>query len=78
MAWWEESLKMVEKEMISETHINPRLLIQLGADYKIGSHVTLGLNIHNLLNHKYYQSGMGTSLIRQQGLWFMAYAGLRL
>jgi len=78
VAWWEESLKMVEKEMISETHINPRLLIQLGADYKIGSHVTLGLNIHNLLNHKYYQSGMGTSLIRQQGLWFMAYAGLRL
>ena len=40
--------------------------------------VTLGLNIHNLLGTKYDRSGMNTSIIPQQGRWFMGSVAIRL
>ena len=47
-----------------------RLQVNLGAKYSIDK-LELRFDVHNLFNHKYYQSGMSTGLIPQKGLWFM-------
>jgi hypothetical protein len=47
--------------------------LNVGAEYKIGK-LTLGLNVHNLLNTHYNRSGMNTALVPQQGRWWMASA----
>ena len=54
-----------------------RVIINLGGEYTLGP-VTLGLNIHNLLNTSYNRSGINTQLIPQQGRWFMATIGVKL
>ena len=54
-----------------------RVIINLGGEYTLGP-VTLGLNIHNLLNTSYNRSGINTQLIPQQGRWFMATVGVKL
>ena len=51
--------------------MDPRVIVDLGAEYKLNK-LTLGLNVHNLFNTKYNQSGSNTKLIPQKGLWFMA------
>ncbi len=53
-----------------EEDISPRVIFNVGASYKFRN-LELGLNIRNLLNTKYYQSGMSTGLIPQKGRWFM-------
>lgn len=62
---------MLEKDMPA------RAIVNLGGQYSIGP-VTLGLEIHNLLNTHYYRGGMNTNLIPQQGRWFMGSVGVRL
>jgi iron complex outermembrane receptor protein len=54
-----------------------RVIINLGGEYTLGP-VTLGLNIHNLLNTSYDRSGINTNLIPQQGRWLMATVGVKL
>ena len=54
-----------------------RVIINLGGEYTLGP-VTLGFNIHNLLNTSYNRSGSNTQLIPQQGRWFMATVGVKL
>ena len=54
-----------------------RVIINLGGEYTLGP-VTLGFNIHNLLNTSYNRSGINTQLIPQQGRWFMATVGVKL
>ena len=51
--------------------MDPRVIVDLGAEYKLNK-LTFGLNVHNLFNTKYNQSGSNTKLIPQKGLWFMA------
>ena len=47
-----------------------RFLVNVGANYTIGN-IELGLDVHNLFNHHYTQSGMSTGLIPQKGLWLL-------
>ena len=50
--------------------VDPRVLFDLGAKYTLGK-VELGLDVKNLLNTYYKQSGMSTGLLPQRGRWFM-------
>lgn len=52
--------------------VKARVLFNIGANYSIGRHLELALNVKNLLNTNYVQSGMSTGLIPQRGRWFMA------
>ena len=48
-----------------------RCIVHAGASYKILPTLELSVNVRNLLNTSYHQSGMGTDLIPQQGRWIM-------
>jgi len=71
--------------MIDElgSHINQniempaRCIVNLGGEYTLGP-VTIGLNIHNLLNTHYERSGFNTNLVPQQGRWFLATVGVKI
>ena len=58
-------------QAIYKGDMDPRVIVDLGAEYKLNK-LTLGLNVHNLFNTQYNQSGSNTKLIPQKGLWFMA------
>ena len=76
---YELALKMadiLETKLVSSLDIDPRIVFDLGAEYRIGK-VSLGLDIHNLLNKKYNQSGMDTGLVPQRGRWFMGTVGYK-
>ena len=67
-----------ELELISRKEEMPaRVLINLGGEYTLGP-VTLGINVHNLLNTHYNRSGINTNLIPQQGRWFLATIGVKI
>ena len=63
-------LEVVAQNVQINKDISSRLVWNIGANYQLGR-AELGLNVHNLLNKQYYQSGMSTTLIPQQGRWFM-------
>ena len=65
---------IVSNELVSEQRISSRITFDVGAEYRLGK-LTLGLDIHNLLNKSYYQSGMNTGLVPQRGRWFMGTLG---
>ena len=50
--------------------IDARILFDIGAKYSLGR-VELGLDVKNLFNTNYMQSGMSTRLLPQRGRWFM-------
>jgi outer membrane receptor protein involved in Fe transport len=50
--------------------------VNVGADYTFGR-FEVGLNVQNLLNKSYHQSGMSTGLIPQQGRWLMFEVGFK-
>jgi len=52
--------------------VSPRIIVGAGATYKIIEGLELSINVRNLFNTSYYQSGMATGLVRQQGRWFIA------
>ncbi len=54
-----------------------RCIVNLGGEYTLGP-VTIGLNIHNLLNTHYERSGFNTNLVPQQGRWFLATVGVKI
>jgi iron complex outermembrane receptor protein len=68
-----EETEQIKKEINAKRDIPARAIINVGAEYKIGK-LTLGLNVHNLLNTHYNRSGMNTALVPQQGRWWMASA----
>ena len=47
-----------------------RVIFDIGANYTIGN-LELSLDVKNLLNTRYYQSGVSTGLIPQKGRWFI-------
>ena len=75
-AAWEAAVGAAEKD-IAHLEMPARCILNLGGEYTLGP-VTLGLNIHNLLNTRYYRSGMNTNLIPQQGRWLMGCIAVRL
>ena len=54
-----------------------RAIFNIGGEYTFGP-VTIGLDIHNLLGTRYHRSGMNTSLVPQQGRWFLATIGVKI
>ena len=75
----ELTIKALEylQNIVMQKDMPTRAIVNLGAQYTIGP-VTLGLDIHNLFNTRYYRSGMNTNLIPQQGRWFMGSVSIRL
>ena len=66
--------KIIEEKLVSSESLPSRFVLNLGGEYRLGK-VSLGLDIHNLLNKKYNQSGMNTGLVPQRGRWFLATLG---
>ena len=68
-----EELSAIINEMNSQPFTKKdmptRAIVNVGVDYQIGK-LTLGLNIHNLLDTRYDRSGMNTNLVPQQGRWW--------
>ena len=50
--------------------ISPRVIFNLGLTYQWRK-LTLDLDVKNLFNKHYVQSGVSTGLIPQKGRWFM-------
>lgn len=71
-----EYLANIENE-VRYFDVNPRFLCDVGVEYTIRK-VLLGLNVRNLFNKKYSQSGQGTGLIPQRGRWFMFSVGIKI
>jgi iron complex outermembrane receptor protein len=65
------------QQIIMHKDMPARAILNLGGEYMLGP-VTLGLNVHNLLNTRYNRSGMNSNVIPQQGRWFLASVGVRL
>ena len=80
----EEELQEIEDDLgdalekaASRIDVSDRLLVNVGANYTLGP-VTFSFDVHNLLNKRYWQSGMATGLIPQQGRWFLGSIGVKL
>ena len=56
--------------------IGSRVLFDLGATYQ-WRNLTFDLDVKNIFNRKYVQSGVSTGLIPQRGRWFMATIGYK-
>ena len=75
-ALWEEIVTSVGK-ITGHEEMPARCILNIGGEYTFGP-VTVGLDIHNLLGTRYNRSGMNTSLVPQQGRWFLATIGVKL
>ena len=58
------------ERLVMHKEMPARFIFNIGAEYKWNK-LTLGLNVRNLFNHKYYRSGMNTNVVYQKGRWFM-------
>ena len=47
-----------------------RAIVNIGAEYQL-DRLSIGFNVRNLFNTRYYRSGMNTSLVPQKGCWFI-------
>lgn len=57
--------------------IPARVIFNMGARYELKP-ITFEAEVYNLFNKEYYQGGNSNAPIRQQGLWFMFNAGIKL
>ena len=69
-AGWHELAMNAYNRIVYKKDLDARLNIDVGAEYQIGK-LTLGIDIHNLLNQHGFLSGMNTRFVPQKGLWFM-------
>lgn len=69
-AGWYELAMNAYNRIVYKKDLDARLNIDVGAEYQIGK-LTLGIDIHNLLNQHGFLSGMNTRFVPQKGLWFM-------
>ena len=74
--YWNEAVASAEA-IVSRKDMSARCIVNVGGAYTLGP-VTIGLDIHNLLDTRYHRSGMNTNVIPQQGRWFLATLGVRL
>lgn len=59
-----------DRPRLLESEINPHAIFNMGANYNLKP-FEFGFNVHNVFNTKIYRGGMGTSLVPQQGTWFL-------
>ncbi|MBO7115471.1 MAG: TonB-dependent receptor plug domain-containing protein [Prevotella sp.] len=65
-----DRIEEMAEELYVTRNVKARILFDLGAHYKWGN-LEFGLNVKNIFNTHYYQSGMSTGLIPQRGRWLM-------
>ena len=76
-----EDLPLIEElmnKLVFEQTVKARVIFNIGAEYQLTPHVQVGLNIRNLFNTQYSQSGMNTVLVPQRGRWYMASIGIKI
>ena len=76
-----EDLPLIEElmnKLVFEQTVKARVIFNIGAEYQLTPHVQLGLNVRNLFNTQYNQSGMNTVLVPQRGRWYMASIGIKI
>ena len=69
-------MHQAESETSVYKEIAPRVLFDLGATYQ-WHNLTLDIDVKNIFNKQYYQSGVSTGLIPQRGRWFMVSLGYK-
>ena len=69
--WWDELFAMYSNYILKE-EIDAHIVCIAGAEYQISKRLTVGFNIHNLFNTRFYRSGMNTRTIPQKGRWSIA------
>ena len=68
MAW--EAATAAAGRIVNCLEMPARCILSIGGEYTLGP-VTIGLDIHNLLDTRYDRSGMNTNLVPQQGRWLL-------
>lgn len=71
------SQSIMQAAEYKDEDIASRAIFNMGARYELKP-LTLEVDVHNLFNRKYCQGGNSNAPIRQQGLWFMFNAGIKL
>jgi outer membrane receptor for ferric coprogen and ferric-rhodotorulic acid len=56
---WQSDIYAVNEEFNTKAHQRPYGVVGLLANYKVDEHLSLGLNVNNLFDKKYYD-GLGT------------------
>lgn len=69
--WGDELFAMYSNYILKE-EIDAHIVCIAGAEYQISKRLTVGFNIHNLFNTRFYRSGVNTRTIPQKGRWSMA------
>jgi len=80
METMEKCVRMIDElgsHLNQNIEMPARCIVNLGGEYTLGP-VTIGLNIHNLLNTHYERSGFNNNLVPQQGRWFLATVGVKI
>lgn len=70
-------MEELAEEEVRYVDVPSRFLCDVGAEYTFWK-ITLALNVRNLFNNRYSQSGQGTGLVPQRGRWIMISAGIKL
>ena len=73
---FEASIESYQNDIPVYKEIAPRVLFDLGATYQ-WRNLTVDVDVKNVFNKQYYQSGVSTGLIPQRGRWFMVTLGYK-
>ena len=76
MDYYDEQSEAVQADTPVFKEISSRVLFDLGATYQ-WRNLTVDVDIKNLFNKRYYQSGVSTGLIPQRGRWFLVTLGYK-
>ena len=76
MDYYDEESEAVQADTPVFKEVDPRILFDLGATYQ-WRNLTVDVDVKNVFNKRYYQSGVSTGLIPQRGRWFLATVGYK-
>ena len=74
--YYDKETTQAQNEIPVFKEINSRVLFDLGATYQ-WRNLTFDLDVKNILNNHYKQSGVSTGLIPQRGRWYLATVGYK-
>ena len=76
MDYYDKTSEAVQADTPVYKEIASRVLFDLGATYQ-WRNLTFDIDVKNIFNKRYYQSGVSTGLIPQRGRWFLATVGYK-
>ena len=74
--YYDKETTQAQNEIPVFKEINSRVLFDLGATYQ-WRNLTFDIDVKNILNNHYKQSGVSTGLIPQRGRWYLATVGYK-